>query len=254
MSNSHLGTLHFISLVPCVLLGLLMTGILVLPAWAALRGGNQSTQCLNLSGVSCSVLCSGILTCKHSERNCSSSSPRTRRLAIRPSTVPYCPVGYKDCGTCRCVPESTCQWCPGGLHQPVPEPIESTVPGCPPNYVDCGDCLCVPRSTCEWCGVGPGTGEDNSTPPGHNITMRPSVVPYCPESYVDCGTCLCVAEATCQWCPTPYRPTLALPAPSENVTMRPSSIFGCPDSYVDCGTCLDRSLNHRLEPYGPCTM
>ncbi|CAE7509810.1 GekBS024P [Symbiodinium pilosum] len=163
----------------------------------------------------------------------------TRRLAIRPSTVPYCPDGYKDCGSCRCVPEATCSWCPGGLHQAIPEPIESTVPGCHPDYVDCGDCMCVPRSTCEWCGSGLGDGnesEGNNTP-GHNITMRPSLVPYCPESHVDCGTCLCVAESTCQWCPTPFRPTLALPAPSDNVTMRPSMILGCPDSHVDCGAC-----------------
>merc|ERR1719183_957548 len=31
-----------------------------------------------------------------------------------PSTVPGCPDSYVDCGTCLCVPKSTCQWCPGG--------------------------------------------------------------------------------------------------------------------------------------------
>ncbi|CAE8582664.1 unnamed protein product, partial [Polarella glacialis] len=31
-----------------------------------------------------------------------------------PSTVPYCPKSYVDCGKCLCVPATTCRWCTGG--------------------------------------------------------------------------------------------------------------------------------------------
>lgn len=118
-----------------------------------------------------------------------------------PSSIYGCPESYVDCGTCLCVPESTCEWCPSG--QPVEVPAEVTKPstiwGCPESYVDCGTCLCVPESTCQWCPAGSAHHE----PPVSSNSSRPSpsAIVGCPESYVDCGACLCVPESTCQWCP-----------------------------------------------------
>ena len=49
--------------------------------------------------------------------------------------------GYKDCGTCRCVPESTCQWCPGAYTPALPSATPnnsvirpSSVFGCPATF------------------------------------------------------------------------------------------------------------------------
>merc|ERR1719334_1980372 len=71
------------------------------------------------------------------------------------SSVSGCPDSYVDCGTCLCVPESTCQWCPDPVLPTHSENLSvtspSTIYGCPENYVDCGTCLCVPESTCQWC-------------------------------------------------------------------------------------------------------
>ncbi|CAE8609675.1 unnamed protein product [Polarella glacialis] len=127
----------------------------------------------------------------------------------RPSTLPYCPSNYVDCGTCRCVPESTYQWCPAAPntsdpYQPPPNethPIPSrpsTVPYCPGGYVDCGTCLCVPSSICQWCSGGFFPYPVYPMPPSHGpaTPTRPSIVPYCPESFVDCGMCKCVPEGS----------------------------------------------------------
>lgn len=171
-------------------------------------------------------------------------------IISRPSRVPYCPAAYRDCGTCFCVPESTCILCPGAWQNPthgghiVSRPSE--VPYCPASFVDCGTCLCVPESSCgncpgAWQEGPPGQVVSTSPRPTPEIVARPSVVPFCPAGFVDCGTCLCVARATCQWCPfaanPPARP--ALPAPTTGiVNSRPSTIIGCPAAYRDCGTCF----------------
>ncbi|CAJ1346483.1 unnamed protein product, partial [Effrenium voratum] len=118
-----------------------------------------------------------------------------------PSAIIGCPRGFVDCGSCQCVPRSSCQYC-GGSRPPFPpsggsEPQPSETPGCPASYVDCGTCRCVPESTCQWC-PGSGTGVPG---PIETVPTRPSDVIGCPASYVDCGTCRCVPESTCQWCP-----------------------------------------------------
>lgn len=195
-----------------------------------------------------------------------SSTPRpTPEIVARPSTVPYCPASYVDCGTCLCVPYATCQWCPGAYSStPVhpgpalpapPRPSlghinsrPSVVIGCPASYVDCGTCLCVPLTSCQWC---PGAyspsrpSRPSPAPAPAPINSRPSTVPGCPASYVDCGTCLCVPQTTCRWCPGATAPAPALPAPSPTpvpapspIQSRPSTVPGCPASYKDCGTCL----------------
>ena len=71
-------------------------------------------------------------------------------IISRPSSIPYCPVHFVDCGTCLCVPPTTCGFCPGAWSpSPPPAPVvggserPSVVPGCPASYVDCGTCLCL---------------------------------------------------------------------------------------------------------------
>lgn len=107
-----------------------------------------------------------------------------------------------DCGSCLCVPVTSCQWCPGAL-RPLPsnpsppsggDGQPSRVPGCPAHYVDCGTCLCVPPSTCQWCPGGNSPGRPRPPRPNRPVTpveggFRPSTVPGCPASYVDCGSC-----------------------------------------------------------------
>lgn len=107
-----------------------------------------------------------------------------------------------DCGSCLCVPVTSCQWCPGAL-RPLPSNPSppsggygqpSRVPGCPAHYVDCGTCLCVPPSTCQWCPGGNSPGRPRPPRPNPPVTpveggFRPSTVPGCPASYVDCGSC-----------------------------------------------------------------
>ncbi|CAE8657487.1 unnamed protein product [Polarella glacialis] len=186
----------------------------------------------------------------------------THPIPSRPSTVPYCPGGYVDCGTCLCVPSSTCQWCSGGAEPYEPPPKEnypitptwpSRVPYCPRTFVDCGSCPCVPASTCRWCtGGGRRLDEASSSPVNYSSTelapasseappSRPSTLPYCPSNYVECGTCRCVPQSTCQWCPAapntsvPYQPP---PNETHPIPSRPSTVPYCPGGYVDCGTCL----------------
>ncbi|CAE8657484.1 unnamed protein product [Polarella glacialis] len=140
----------------------------------------------------------------HTTTTTSSGAPPSR-----PSTLPYCPSNYVECGMCRCVPESICQWCPAAPnisdpYQPPPNetyPIPSrpsTVPYCPGGYVDCGYCSCVPEPTCQWCST-----EPYEPPPQENYPITPtwpSRVPYCPRTFVDCGNCPCVPASTCRWC------------------------------------------------------
>ncbi|CAJ1426293.1 unnamed protein product [Effrenium voratum] len=169
-----------------------------------------------------------------------------------PSAIIGCPRGFVDCGSCQCVPRSSCQYC-GGSRPPFPpsggsEPQPSETPGCPASYVDCGTCRCVPESTCQWC-PGSGTGVPG---PIETVPTRPSDVIGCPASYVDCGTCRCVPESTCQWCPGAETATTEEPDfdnetnvtdTTETTTMgwhivsRPSEVPLCPRGYVDCGTC-----------------
>ena len=66
------------------------------------------------------------------------------QIISRPSSVPYCPLHFVDCGTCRCVPLTSCGFCPGAW-SPSPHPAPgngrpSVVPGCPASHVDCGTC------------------------------------------------------------------------------------------------------------------
>jgi len=174
-----------------------------------------------------------------------------------------CPLSFVDCGTCRCVPASTCQWCPGGslvslevrpeevdpslsnavvpagralsLTETLEDVTPSTIVGCPALYVDCGTCRCVPRATCRWCGSTTEPELNVTLPvPGTNFTARPSEIPYCPARFVDCGGCRCVPFSTCQWCPQSDVPA----SNSTNATVQsPSLVPGCPSGYVDCGTC-----------------
>ena len=155
------------------------------------------------------------------------------RGSMQPSSILGCPAGYKDCGSCRCVPEATCQWCNDAPALPTNASTirPSTVFGCPASFKDCGTCLCVPEGSCQYC---PGVAAPVVSPGNSNV--RPSAVLGCPFGYKDCGTCRCVPESTCQWCPGAYTP--ALPSTNESSSIRPSSIFGCPASFKDCGTCL----------------
>ena len=180
--------------------------------------------------------------------------PPTNPVVPVPSRVPGCPANYYDCGTCQCVPHSTCQWCPGVTPLPGPSPppgpptnpvvpVPSRVPGCPANYYDCGTCQCVPHSTCQWCpGVTPLPGPSPAPgPPTNPVVPVPSRVPGCPANYYDCGTCQCVPHSTCQWCPgvTPLPGPSPAPGPPTNpVVPVPSRVPGCPVGYVDCGTCV----------------
>ena len=52
-----------------------------------------------------------------------------------PSTIPGCPAGFVDCGTCLCVPASTCQWCPSGAGQAPVGPVGVVKPP-PAGVVD----------------------------------------------------------------------------------------------------------------------
>ena len=116
-----------------------------------------------------------------------------------------------------------------------------------PIEVDCGTCLCVPLTSCQWCpgAYSPSRPSRPSPAPAPApINSRPSTVPGCPASYADCGTCLCVPQTTCRWCPGATAPAPALPAPSPTpvpapspIQSRPSTVPGCPASYKDCGTC-----------------
>ena len=181
------------------------------------------------------------------------------------SRVPGCPANYYDCGTCQCVPHSTCQWCPAGgggsvpfPGRPVPgpapappaTPVHSRVPGCPADYYDCGTCQCVPHSTCQWCPAGGGgsvpfPGRPVPGPaPAPPATPVHSRVPGCPANYYDCGTCQCVPHSTCQWCPAgggsapapaPAPGNPGNPTPPRGAV--PSTIVGCPANYYDCGSC-----------------
>ena len=176
-----------------------------------------------------------------------------------PSRITGCPSGYMDCGSCLCVPATTCDSCLAAvpnLPNPAPapatppsngEPVPSTIPGCPAGYVDCGGCFCTPRSTCDACNVtrpptlwpglpngSNGTNETNATVPHLNFT--PSRVPQCPRGGVDCGTCLCVSVATCAYCPGAWTPSPPVSSPGGVVPVH-SRVPGCPANYYDCGTC-----------------
>ena len=80
-------------------------------------------------------------------------------IVSRPSTVPYCPIHFVDCGLCRCVPPTSCGYCPGAWSpSPLPEPVDgesprpSVVPGCPLFHVDCGTCLLLSCPIEAFCG------------------------------------------------------------------------------------------------------
>ena len=129
-----------------------------------------------------------------------------------------------DCGTCLCVPQSSCQYCPGawsggsggsggGSSTPRPTPEIVARPSTVPLA-----CEVVRNAAMRWSNAVKVHGKTES----HDGILllhiqRGSIliwlgevykwchvmseVPYCPASYVDCGTCLCVPYATCQWCP-----------------------------------------------------
>jgi len=215
--------------------------------------------CLCVPESSCQF-CPGAWSAGGGSSGVTTPAPTSPQIVARPSTVPYCPASYVDCGTCLCVPHATCQWCPGAYSSSPVHPTRPSLPrprppmgdiqsrpsrvvGCPRSYVDCGSCLCVPVTSCQWCPGALRPLPSNPSPPSGG-DGQPSRVPGCPAHYVDCGTCLCVPPSTCQWCPggnSPGRPRP--PRPNRPVTpveggFRPSTVPGCPASYVDCGSCL----------------
>ena len=128
------------------------------------------------------------------------------------SEAPPC-QGYKDCGTCRCVPESTCQWCPGAYTPALPSATPnnsvirpSSVFGCPASFKEMDAC-----------------GE-----PG--VLSHVRTLPFVGTAE-DCGTCLCVPEGSCQYCPgvaAPATPAVRMQLAQSKSNIRPSSIIGCP--------------------------
>ena len=71
----------------------------------------------------------------------SPSQPRRRRTGTAPgnvSRVPDCPASYRNCGTCKCVPPSSCTWCPGGstTTNVTKAPINLDIPPGTSNSVD----------------------------------------------------------------------------------------------------------------------
>ncbi|CAK9049435.1 unnamed protein product, partial [Durusdinium trenchii] len=171
--------------------------LLILPAWASLRGAEKP------------------------------SSPTTG-VQAKPSSITGCPAGFVDCGTCLCTPKENCETgctaqVPGAASVPnvpnVPSPeapeedmnqtnetnetnetnvephivwTPSRLPYCPRTYVDCGTCLCVPMSTCTYCPGAWSPAPPTPGPPTSPAEPRPSQVPGCPANYYDCGTCQCV--------------------------------------------------------------
>jgi len=229
------------------------------PVWPGLPFGNGSNLTNGTNGTNLTIVIN-VTNATNVTNITNITNVTVPQLISRPSQVPYCPQSYVDCGSCVCVPLSTCYYCPGAwspapglpttpaLPAPAPAPPAvvprpSQVPGCPANYYDCGTCQCVPHSTCQWCPAG-GFPVPVRPPSPPTTAPVPSRIPGCPANYYDCGTCQCVPHSTCQWCPGSSVPAPApvpvpapVPSPSPGSPV-PSRTPGCPANYYDCGYCV----------------
>ena len=133
-----------------------------------------------------------------------------------------------DCGVCKNVPKSTCQWC-SGSGGPAAIGSASSVPAETSNLVDCGVCKNVPKSTCQWCSGtgGPATVGSAASPASSNL--------------VDCGVCKNVPKSTCQWCDGAggNAPVNSRPATPDSGSPASSGMYdgSCPAGLVNCGVC-----------------
>ena len=109
---------------------------------------------------------------------------------------------YVNCGVCKNVPKSTCQWCDGtGGAAPVSSVSSIAAPS--GNFVDCGVCKNVPESTCKWCdgygGAAPVSSGGSSPSPA---APAPAGGIYdgsgtCPAGLMNCGVCRCTVPSAC---------------------------------------------------------
>lgn len=106
---------------------------------------------------------------------------------------------YVNCGVCKNVPKSTCQWCDGtGGAAPVSSASSISAPS--GNLVDCGVCKNVPQSTCQWCDGYGGVAPVNSGPGGSSPSPASGGIGgsgTCPAGLMNCGVCRCTTPSAC---------------------------------------------------------